>query len=117
MTACDRSCGCPVGSEPRTFLCSWTTRSTRVFTGYRVQHNAARGPAKEGIRYSPLVTPRWARHQPTHVIEPAWLTPSAAGAGIGGTKGTSCRVCGQSVADTVSLSGMLLPASTLVISC
>jgi glutamate dehydrogenase (NAD(P)+) len=29
--------------------------STRVFTGYRVQHNVARGPAKGGIRYSPLV--------------------------------------------------------------
>jgi glutamate dehydrogenase (NAD(P)+) len=26
---------------------------TRVFTGYRVQHNLARGPAKGGIRYSP----------------------------------------------------------------
>ncbi|MCS6776236.1 MAG: Glu/Leu/Phe/Val dehydrogenase [Chloroherpetonaceae bacterium] len=26
---------------------------TRVFTGYRVQHNVARGPAKGGIRYSP----------------------------------------------------------------
>ncbi len=30
--------------------------STRVFTGYRVQHNEARGPVKGGIRYSPLVT-------------------------------------------------------------
>jgi len=27
--------------------------TTRVFTGYRVQHNLARGPAKGGIRYSP----------------------------------------------------------------
>ena len=26
---------------------------TRVFTGFRVQHNLARGPAKGGIRYSP----------------------------------------------------------------
>jgi glutamate dehydrogenase (NAD(P)+) len=26
---------------------------TRIFTGYRVQHNLARGPAKGGIRYSP----------------------------------------------------------------
>ena len=26
--------------------------STRVFTGYRVQHNLSRGPAKGGIRYS-----------------------------------------------------------------
>lgn len=30
--------------------------NTVVFTGYRVQHNVARGPAKGGIRYSPLVT-------------------------------------------------------------
>ncbi|KPK21894.1 MAG: glutamate dehydrogenase [Dehalococcoidia bacterium SM23_28_1] len=30
--------------------------STRVFTGYRVQHNVARGPAKGGIRYHPTVT-------------------------------------------------------------
>ena len=30
--------------------------SIRVFTGYRVHHNDARGPVKGGIRYSPLVT-------------------------------------------------------------
>jgi glutamate dehydrogenase (NAD(P)+) len=29
--------------------------STRVFTGYRIQHNITRGPAKGGIRYHPLV--------------------------------------------------------------
>ena len=29
---------------------------TQMFTGYRVQHNLARGPAKGGIRYSPSVT-------------------------------------------------------------
>jgi len=28
----------------------------KVFTGYRVQHNIARGPAKGGIRYHPSVT-------------------------------------------------------------
>ena len=28
--------------------------STHVYTGYRVQHNMARGPGKGGIRYSPL---------------------------------------------------------------
>ncbi len=28
--------------------------SVHVFTGYRVQHNIARGPSKGGIRYSPL---------------------------------------------------------------
>src|SRR6202051_1732508 len=30
--------------------------SIEVFTGYRVQHSVARGPAKGGIRYSPEVT-------------------------------------------------------------
>jgi glutamate dehydrogenase (NAD(P)+) len=30
--------------------------TTRMFTGYRVQHNDARGPVKGGIRYSPYVT-------------------------------------------------------------
>jgi glutamate dehydrogenase/leucine dehydrogenase len=30
--------------------------SIRVFDGYRVQHNIARGPAKGGIRYHPAVT-------------------------------------------------------------
>jgi glutamate dehydrogenase (NAD(P)+) len=29
--------------------------SIRVFTGYRVQHNLARGPAKGGLRYNPNV--------------------------------------------------------------
>jgi glutamate dehydrogenase (NAD(P)+) len=32
------------------------TGSVRVFTGYRVHHNTARGPSKGGIRYHPLVT-------------------------------------------------------------
>src|SRR5438046_9255841 len=30
--------------------------SVRVFTGWRVQHNISRGPAKGGIRYHPDVT-------------------------------------------------------------
>jgi glutamate dehydrogenase (NAD(P)+) len=30
--------------------------AARVFTGYRVQHNVARGPAKGGIRYHPAVS-------------------------------------------------------------
>jgi glutamate dehydrogenase (NAD(P)+) len=29
---------------------------TRVFSGYRVHHNSARGPVKGGIRYSPMVS-------------------------------------------------------------
>jgi glutamate dehydrogenase (NAD(P)+) len=31
-------------------------RRIRIFTGYRVQHNVARGPAKGGIRYHPSVS-------------------------------------------------------------
>jgi glutamate dehydrogenase (NAD(P)+) len=38
---------CPVSMDDE----SW-----RVFTGYRVVHNRARGPAKGGIRYDPLLT-------------------------------------------------------------
>src|SRR6202795_1159644 len=30
--------------------------SFQVFTGFRVQHNIARGPAKGGLRYHPSVT-------------------------------------------------------------
>ena len=30
--------------------------SLKVFTGYRVQHSIARGPAKGGIRYAPDVS-------------------------------------------------------------
>ena len=30
--------------------------TVRVFSGYRVQHNLARGPAKGGLRYSPIVS-------------------------------------------------------------
>ncbi|MPZ48501.1 MAG: glutamate dehydrogenase [Dehalococcoidia bacterium] len=30
--------------------------SIRVFTGYRVHHNEARGPVKGGLRYSPMVS-------------------------------------------------------------
>ena len=29
--------------------------TVRIFTGYRVQHNVARGPAKGGMRYHPDV--------------------------------------------------------------
>src|SRR5258708_10840651 len=29
---------------------------TKVFTGFRVQHNVSRGPAKGGLRYHPNVT-------------------------------------------------------------
>jgi len=42
--------------ELTTFPVLMDDGSTRVFTGYRVQHNLARGPTKGGIRYSPFVT-------------------------------------------------------------
>lgn len=38
-----------------TFPVKLDNGSTRVFTGYRVQHNLSRGPAKGGIRYHPAV--------------------------------------------------------------
>ena len=31
------------------------TGSIKIFTGYRIQHNTTRGPAKGGIRYHPDV--------------------------------------------------------------
>jgi glutamate dehydrogenase (NAD(P)+) len=44
----------------REFTCHFPVEmddgSTRVFTGYRVQHNINRGPAKGGIRYHPDVS-------------------------------------------------------------
>ncbi len=39
-----------------TFPVMMDNGETQVFTGYRVQHNLARGPAKGGVRYSPFVT-------------------------------------------------------------
>ena len=44
----------------REFTCSFPVEmddnTHRVFTGYRVQHNINRGPAKGGIRYHPDVS-------------------------------------------------------------
>lgn len=55
----------------------------RVFTGYRVQHNDARGPMKGGIRYHPAVTLDEVKALAT------WMTLKTAVAGIpyGGSKG------------------------------
>src|ERR1044071_2283787 len=55
----------------------------QVFTGYRVQHNFARGPAKGGIRYSPDVTLDERR------ARAAWMTWKCAVVNIpfGGGKG------------------------------
>ena len=55
----------------------------KVFTGYRVQHNVARGPAKGGIRYHPNVTPDEVKALAT------WMTWKCAAVNIpfGGGKG------------------------------
>ncbi|MGH9573986.1 MAG: Glu/Leu/Phe/Val family dehydrogenase [Candidatus Acidiferrales bacterium] len=55
----------------------------KVFTGYRVQHNVARGPAKGGLRYHPNVTLDEVR------ALAAWMTWKTAAVNIpyGGGKG------------------------------
>jgi len=55
----------------------------KVFTGYRVQHNIARGPAKGGIRYHPNVSPDEVK------ALAAWMTWKTATVNIpyGGGKG------------------------------
>ncbi|MBU6422576.1 MAG: Glu/Leu/Phe/Val dehydrogenase, partial [Chloroflexi bacterium] len=55
----------------------------KVFTGYRVQHNTARGPAKGGIRYHPSVSLNEVR------ALSMWMTWKCAVVGIpyGGAKG------------------------------
>jgi glutamate dehydrogenase (NAD(P)+) len=57
--------------------------SIRVFTGYRVQHNLARGPAKGGLRYHPSV------HLSDVKALAMWMTWKCAVVGIpyGGAKG------------------------------
>jgi glutamate dehydrogenase (NAD(P)+) len=57
--------------------------SVRVFTGYRVQHNLARGPAKGGLRYHPDVNLNEVR------ALAMWMTWKCAVVGIpyGGAKG------------------------------
>ena len=52
-----------------------------VFTGYRVQHNLSRGPAKGGIRYHQDVTLRRgarAGHVDDLEVRRAWTSPTAA---------------------------------------
>ena len=54
--ACAASCASRAASSPSTSPSTWTTARVQVFTGYRVQHNLGRGPAKGGIRYHQDVT-------------------------------------------------------------
>ncbi|MHB8489229.1 MAG: Glu/Leu/Phe/Val family dehydrogenase [Candidatus Dormibacteria bacterium] len=57
--------------------------SFRVFTGFRVQHNIARGPAKGGIRYHPAMTLDDARALAMYMT---WKT-AVADVPFGGAKG------------------------------
>jgi glutamate dehydrogenase (NAD(P)+) len=56
----DRNLWGVLGSCKREFTTTFPVRmddgTIQVFTGHRVQHNIARGPAKGGIRYAPNVT-------------------------------------------------------------
>jgi glutamate dehydrogenase/leucine dehydrogenase len=60
--------------------------TVRVFEGFRVQHNVARGPAKGGLRYHPNVTLDEVR------ALASWMTWKCATVGIpyGGGKGGVC---------------------------
>src|SRR5580693_8700053 len=57
--------------------------SFRVYTGFRVQHNIARGPAKGGMRYHPAMTLADARALAMYMT---WKT-AVADVPFGGAKG------------------------------
>ena len=58
--------------------------SHRVFTGFRVQHNIARGPAKGGLRYHPNVTLADARALAMYMTWKASVTDLPFGGAKGG---------------------------------
>src|ERR1700732_3162501 len=62
--------------------------SFRVFTGFRVQHNIARGPAKGGLRFHPAMSIDDARALAMYMT---WKT-AVVGLPFGGSKGgVVCR--------------------------
>src|SRR5579862_1766662 len=70
------------------FPVSMDDGSIRVFTGFRVQHNSARGPYKGGIRYHPNVTEDEVKALAT------WMTWKCAVVNIpygGGKGGVTCN--------------------------
>lgn len=83
-----------------TFPVKMDDGSVKVFTGYRVQHNIARGPAKGGIRYAPEVTMDEVK------ALAMWMTWKTAVVGIpyGGAKGGV--VCDPKVLSTRELENL-----------
>ena len=81
--ACARCCAGPCASSTSASPCGWTTAACKVFDGFRVQHNDARGPAKGGIR--------WAANETIDTVRAlaTWMTWKCAVADIplGGGKG------------------------------
>jgi glutamate dehydrogenase (NAD(P)+) len=83
----DPNIACVLRTCKREFTVNFPVRlddgSVRVFTGYRVQHNIARGPAKGGIRFHPGVSLDEVR------ALAMWMTWKCAVVGIpfGGAKG------------------------------
>ena len=53
MTASTRSCKSPKRELTVHFPVQMEGNGTKMFTGYRVQHNTSRGPAKGGLRFHP----------------------------------------------------------------
>lgn len=83
----DDACRLRLEKCQREFIVNFPVRmdngATKVFTGFRVHHNAARGPVKGGIRYHPDVT-----LDETRALA-IWMTLKAAVVNIpyGGAKG------------------------------